>query len=311
MVKTGLDNQIPISEAGAARLNDLVTDLQSKVKAQIQEGGPQPWPQPTPGQKLLPAPKVETAIPATDMARDLSLDAPYSPPAVLQREQQFSAAPAQARGVMIDPQDVVRRLDGMKQKFANQVNPEADLAAIDAAKQEFLKNNPNAIAAATAQDIKSGTYSQLRGKYGELSSATNEAQKALARGIKEELETQFPEIKGLNAKEGQLINLDGALERAVRRVNNRDIFSLGGKLAAGTGAAVGAATGETAAGGAAGLALHYVLSDPMVQSKLAIAISKGAKGGVVPSAAQARVAGYLTALGNAASSANSSGQTSQ
>jgi hypothetical protein len=40
--------------------------------------------------------------------------------------------------------------------------------------------------------------------YGELSSATKESQKALAREIKEELAAQFPEIAGLNAKEAKL-----------------------------------------------------------------------------------------------------------
>lgn len=314
MVNTGLDNKIPISEAGASRLNGLVKDLQSKVKTQIQEGGPQAWPQPVPGRKLLPAPKIETPVPATDAARDLSLDAPYSPQAVLLRPQEFPPAPAKAPGVTIDPQDVVRRLDGMKQKFASQVNPEADLAAIDAAKEEFVRTHPDAIPAATAQDIKTGTYSQLRGKYGELSSATNEAQKALARGIKEELENQFPEIKGLNAREGQMINLDGALERAIRRTNNRDILSIGGKIvSAGAGTAIGGAAGGAEggiAGSAGALILHHVLTDPVAQSKLAIALRSASNGSLTLDAARARALAYTDSLGNANAASSDKGDQS-
>lgn len=204
-------------------------------------------------------------------------------------------------GATIDPQAVAQRADAVKSQFATQVNPGADIAAIDAAKQEFLKNNPNPIPAAEAQALKQGTYTQLKGKYGELSSASTEAQKALARGIKEELENQFPEIKGLNASQAKLIGLDSALERAVRRIDNHQLFGIGTPIAAGAGAAVGGAPGAAAAG-----ILKYVLDQPEFKSKLAIALNHAGGTGIPINAAMARVAGYSTALGNAMPSDNRS-----
>lgn len=259
MVNTGLDNKIPVSEAGASRLNQLVSDLNDKVKAQIAGGA--------------------------------------------------------KSGATIDPYDVSVRADQIKAKFANQVNPEADAAAIDSSKQEFLRQNsippasgigpsqPNPIPVDEAQALKQGTYRQLKANaYNGMSNATVEAQKALARGIKEELETQFPEIKGLNAREGQMINLDGALERAIRRTNNRDILSIGGKLASLAGTAAGSSEGFAGAGvgGVGALVLHHALTDPLVQSKLAIALRSASNGSMTLDASKLRVVGYVNALGNAA-----------
>jgi hypothetical protein len=69
-----------------------------------------------------------------------------------------------------------------------------------------LRKQPNDISTSDAQALKTGTYRQLKSKsYGEMKSATIESQKALTRGIKEELANQFPEIAKLNAKEGELL----------------------------------------------------------------------------------------------------------
>lgn len=248
MVKTGLEHEIPVSAAGRAKLGDLITDLNDKVKAEIQAGS--------------------------------------------------------QSGVTVNKFDVASRLGKTYQKFSNQVTPLSDLQSVSDTGNEFLANQPNEIPAADAQALKSGTYQQLKGRaFGELKSATIEAQKSLARGIKEELQVQFPEIQGLNAEEGRALNLDGALERAINRTSNRDIFSLGGKIASGTGAAVGAAAGGeagAAAGAVAGPLLHHLLSDPAIQSKLAIALNKASKGSVTIDAAQARVAGYVNALAQGA-----------
>lgn len=246
MVRTGLENEIPVSAGGAAKLGDLVQDLNQKIRAQIAAGT--------------------------------------------------------SEGATVNKFKVASRLSDTAQKFETQVTPEADLQAVSDAGNEFLRNQPAEIPALRAQDLKAGTYKQLAGKYGELSSATKEAQKALARGIKEELQTQFPEIQGLNAQEGKLIGLDEALERAVRRIDNRNIMSLGGKIAAaGAGTVLGVESGHAIAGTVGGLVMHEVLTDPLLQSKLAIALNKTGKGASIATS-RAKVAGYLNALGNAANS---------
>jgi hypothetical protein len=204
------------------------------------------------------------------------------------------------KGAVVQPKLVAARTNGLKAAFRDQVTPNADLSAIDAAKKEFLQNNKGPIPANEAQAMKEGTYKQLRGKYGELSSARIEAEKALARGIKEELQTQFPEIKGLNSQEGQLINLDHALDKAVARIAKRNMVSLGGKLAsAGAGTVFGYEGGHAAAGAITGLVLHEALSNPAVQSSLAIALYRASKGSLSMSAASARAAGYAALVGNA------------
>jgi hypothetical protein len=200
------------------------------------------------------------------------------------------------RGAEINKFAVTRRLGKTAKQFETQVNPEADLAAISEAGNEFLRNQPSKISAAKAQELKSGTYTQLRGKaYGELKSAQIEAQKALARGIKEELEIQFPEIKAINAREGRLLSLQDSLERAVGRIDNQQLMGLGTPAA---GIAAGVATGS-APMGVVGMVLKAVLDNPQVKSRLAINIHRGTKRVNPYSASEARVAAYVTALANA------------
>ena len=203
------------------------------------------------------------------------------------------------QGITIDPNAVAARADQARTRFATQVNPNADLAAIDASQAEFLKNNPNPIPAAEAQAMKQGTYQQLKGKaYGELKSASVEAQKSLARGIKEELETQFPEIKGLNAQEARFIDLDGALERAIRRIDNHQLIGLGTPLAVGAG---GVVTGTPVGAATTGL-LKMLFDNPEVKSRVAIALSTASKGGLTLGGARAKIAAYSSALSKAGQS---------
>src|SRR5262249_53580231 len=142
-----------------------------------------------------------------------------------------------------------------------------------------------------------------------------EAQKALARGLKEELENQFPEIKGLNAKESQFYNLQGALERAVNRAGNKAVMKTGPLLTGGGGYALGHAALGAAGGagvGSVAMILKAVMDDPMMQSKLAIAISRN--GRITPAAANAKIAAYSALLANTAqkgSGAVPAGQSSE
>ena len=295
LVKTGLNAEIPISPAGAGKLSGLIDDLNSKISQQIAAGGPKPLLRP-PVKGLLPAAPTEIAIPGSDPNMVGTVEAPHSPRAVLQRPA-LPGGPISYfdSGTTINPQDVVKRLDSVKARFANQVNPEADLQAIDAAKAEFLKNNPDAIPAAQAQAMKQGTYQQLKGRaYGELKGATIESQKALARGIKEELETQFPEIKGLNAQESQFIGLDRALDKALNRIGNHQLIGIGTPI-------VGGATGAVAGGPAAiaSMIMKAAIDDPVVKSRLAIALNKAGRGSIPINAAASRIAGYANSLGNA------------
>lgn len=241
LVRTGLENEIPVSQAGVEKLSNLITDLNDKIADTI----------------------------SSDPTKTVSRNA------------------------------VASRLGDTVKKFSTQVNPKADLQAINESGQEFMSTQPAQIPAEQAQALKVGTYRQLKGKaYGELKSATVESQKALARGLKEELVNQFPELKALNAQDSKLINLDGALEHAVRRIDNHQLIGLGAPVAA---AGMGVATGSGVIGVISGV-MKTVLDNPIVKSKLAISLNKAATAsGRMPMAtAMSRVGLYSSALANAA-----------
>lgn len=240
VVKTGLDQGIPVSKGGLEKLTDRIDTLNQAIKDEIAQDPNRP----------------------------------------------------------IDPNSVASRADTAKAKFAKQVNAGGDLTAIDASKRQFLSEqgavngNPappmNAI---DAQEMKQGTYRVLSGKFGEQGSASVEAQKALARGLKEEIATQFPEIGKLNDDESRLLNLQPVLERAVNRISNHQAIGIGTPVA---GAAAKAVTGSGGVGVVASV-LKGVLDNPGVKSRLAIAISKSSK---IPIAqAIEKVTAYSSALG--------------
>lgn len=97
----------------------------------------------------------------------------------------------------INKQAVLDRLTSVRDRFMRTVNPESDLAAIQSVGAGFA-DHPlipgETLPIQLAQDIKKGTYTELQKKYGELGTAQTEAQKALARGLKEEVAAQAPKI---------------------------------------------------------------------------------------------------------------------
>ncbi|HWR14949.1 MAG TPA: hypothetical protein VN577_08975 [Terriglobales bacterium] len=270
MVRTGLTNEIPISAAGVERLWSLVDDLNSKVTARLQEGN--------------------------------------------------------TAGVEVNTKRVASRVDDLNPRFREQANPEADLNALASSKREFLNQHTQVqpytkirladegggfapagpgevrtvqnMPAMEAQRIKQGTYRKLADEYGDLSTAAKESQKAIARGIREELSQAFPEIDPLNARESALLNLEPELERAVQRVTNHQKVSLGTAMSATAGKAI---TGSNKAAAVAGV-MKAVLDHPSIKSKIAINLHLASKGALNRKQAAARVQFYVNSLGAAANS---------
>lgn len=275
VIETGLQNRIPVSPEGLKELNDLVENLNTKIADVIN----------------------------TDPKRP------------------------------INPNVVATRVDQLGPRLASQVNAAEDLAAADSVKQQFLAEQgarpaspaisprptglldaqgnpimtqgspdqpplpaPN-MPAFKAQQMKQGTYQALGGRvYGEMKSATIEAQKSLARGLKEELANQFPELSNLNSQESKLLDLQPLLEKAVSRHANKQLIGIGTPAAIG---AAKAATGSNLLSGGVGF-LKAALDDQMIKSRLAIALSKSGK--IPYSAALARVGAYSASLARAAQS---------
>jgi hypothetical protein len=243
LVKTGLDNGIPVSQGGLDKLSSLIDDYNVKIADEV---------------KNSPA--------------------------------------------MVNKYKVASRLNDTYDAFKTQVNPTSDINAIADSGNEFLGTQPAQIPAADAQALKVGTYRQLKGKAytGELKSASIESQKALARGIKEELNQAIPELAGLNAEESRLLGLEPALEKAVNRINNHQAVGIGTPIAAGAAKAV---SGSGAVGVVTGV-MKAVLDNPNVKSRLATALYRAGRGKFTLPAARARVQGYVGALSAASVSSN-------
>jgi len=192
---------------------------------------------------------------------------------------------AAGQGKTVNADKVISHLEGIRETFAKQANPKPDLDIIDSTIQGFKDYHGQEIPIDLAQEIKRGTYLQLKGKYGRLGSAGIEAEKGLARGLKEEiystLEQEHPELKSLGQKEGAYLALNQSLENAVKRIQNRDIVGIGTPIATSAGKLVAGAPGAFAG------FLSRVIDMPQVKSRLAIAISKGAKNISVPTTSKA------------------------
>lgn len=130
---------------------------------------------------------------------------------------------------LIDKQAVATRLYDVIDRFSKQVDPHKDLATIERTWENFM-NNPlftgKDIPIKVAQQVKQGTYTQLRKKYGELGSAETEAQKALARGLKEEIAKALPPVHKLNAEESKLLTALPMVERRVIVSANKNPLGL-------------------------------------------------------------------------------------
>jgi hypothetical protein len=76
-----------------------------------------------------------------------------------------------------------------------------------------------------AQELKKGTYRAIGGKaYGEIGSASVEAQKALARGLREEVAKAVPSITAPLSREASIMNvMDVAGNRALMEANKNPL----------------------------------------------------------------------------------------
>lgn len=131
----------------------------------------------------------------------------------------------------VDKGKVASYLQDAVKKFEAQVNPSSDLKAIESAWTDFL-NHPllsgaKDIPVQLAQKLKQGTYKVLGEKaYGELKGASEEAQKTLARGLREEISKAVPVVAGKNALERELINAANIAERRALVDSNKNPLGL-------------------------------------------------------------------------------------
>lgn len=175
--------------------------------------------------------------------------------------------PGAAKGHTVKVDDILTRLDKVRSKFAESATPTGNLEAIDKIALDF-KTYGDTIPVDQANRIKKNIYQILKDSaYGELKGPQKEAQKAIARGLKEELETLYPQLSGLNKKASEYIKLEDSLERAVGRINNRDIIGLGEQVMSTAGGVVGGAPGAVATS-----LTSKILGMPRIKARIAMAL---------------------------------------
>jgi hypothetical protein len=124
----------------------------------------------------------------------------------------------------IDRNAVASYAQGTVDRFMKQIAPMEDVAAIQKVYDEFININPKRIPIQKAQELKTGTYQQLREKsYGELKTASTEAQKDIARGIKDAIANAAPEVRALNAEESKLLTALPMVERRALHTANDNL----------------------------------------------------------------------------------------
>lgn len=125
----------------------------------------------------------------------------------------------------ISKKSVAARALPTAQKISQQVNPTKDLQAVGDTVGEFLDHpvvTGPTMSVPEAQAMKVGTYRQIGKKYGEVSAASVETQKALARGLKEDIASEVPGIANLNKRDSELMAALDATGRRVAVAGNRD-----------------------------------------------------------------------------------------
>jgi len=120
-----------------------------------------------------------------------------------------------------------------------------------------------------AQGMKVLLYRKLKNKYGEMKDYAAEGKKALAKGLRIELERLHPRLKNLNEEHKTLRSLEKQIERAAARISNREILS----LLASTSAAAGGAAAHGPEGLMYGLAVQLMVS-PRSKTAMSIALNR-------------------------------------
>lgn len=130
----------------------------------------------------------------------------------------------------VNKNSVASRLLDTEKTFKAQVDPHADLKAIDDVWTGFIQHPDLAGRASMpiqlAQELKQGTQSRLKAKYGQMGDAETEAQKALARGLREEIELGAPKVGPLNERASDIWNALNVTERRALVGGNNNPISL-------------------------------------------------------------------------------------
>lgn len=215
-----------------------------------------------------------------------------------------NAAISQAQNAGARPiamQDVVPSLQAVAQKVAKEpLDAGAKLQDISDIGGRLLQQHPNPIPLTEAQAMKQAAQRVATQGYkavnagNAINSVTPDANMAIARGLREQIEQRVPSVAGLNAETQGLMGVERSLEDALGRISNNQPIGMNALIASGVGGGAYAASGDPGLGGGVGLGI-MALTNPYLASRLAIGAGKAAPAiGQLPNAA--RAAALLQAL---------------
>jgi hypothetical protein len=158
----------------------------------------------------------------------------------------------------------------MSSKLAKEAFPDDGIKDVGKTLGEF-KQHPENIPIRKAQDYKQSINRELDDFYKSLQYSpdktaalakqwSNKTKAKIADGLRAEISEIFPEVSQLNKREAALIQLNKTLERAVHRISQHDVWSLKGVVSM-------VAHPKYAV-------VNYVLNNPSVQSRLAVALRR-------------------------------------
>lgn len=245
LVNTGLRERIPVSEKGLGKLNRTVSGINQDIDTAI-AGNPKATISPT-----AVARRIDPAV--NDFQyKDLQGDS--------------AAAEGEKQRFLAEHSTPVQ--------YSPYPPPHTPSLSFPVQPQTYARETP--ILAPRAQAMKKAIWQELApNDFGTVAEGYKQARKLEGSGLREELQSQFPSIQGLNAREGNLLELRPQLNRAVNRIANRNAVGIDAPLTAGamdavTGNAplsIAAAAAKTLPGSRTAILLNR-LAKPLAASKL-------------------------------------------
>lgn len=257
LVSTGINEAIPLNESSQSVVQGRIGDLGNQVKAII---GQNP-------QNIDPTDYVPTVQKNLDTLR-----------------QQWGRSGSQGA-------QFVNQIDRAERAFLlregspqplHMIGPNGQPVTVNPEDMDLntLRAQVGPIWSPDAQKIKQATYNSLRaaapGAYeaGSHPGLSTEVEQSLAGSMRQELENIYPDIHDLNARQGDLIALNDAIGKFVKREGNKQISPY--FLFPALGAAFGFGGEKAGLGASALLGAHItrqMLEDPAVKSALAITLN--------------------------------------
>ena len=173
-----------------------------------------------------------------------------------------------ATKVLESLKDVKKTSGGFKIEAAQDIK---EISNIEQQFKTYLKQNKiTSVTPQQLQEFKTDAYKRIDfGRAPEKPSiAKEEAYRAMAGSARESLEGFMPELGAINTQYGRLRELQPNLQRAVGRIENRDLMGLGATAKTGAGGALGGIPGALLGFG------QSLLDNPKIKGRAALELYK-------------------------------------